>query len=191
MLGPTGKCFAWDERAEGYGRGEGIASFVLKPLPSALRDGDHIHAVIRETGLNQDGKTPTITSPSMDAQVKLIQDVYKRAGLNPADTGYVEAHMTGTPTGDPIEAEALYRTFGQGRSADDAVLVGSLKPNIGHTEPVSGLAAIIKSIFVLKHGVIPPNVNYEKTNPNIPLTEWRLKVSIAALETSDALEAAG
>ncbi|KUI53120.1 Lovastatin diketide synthase LovF [Cytospora mali] len=177
VLGPTGKCFAWDERAEGYGRGEGVASIILKPLAAALRDGDRVHAVVRETGLNQDGKTPTITSPSLDAQVKLIREVYRRAGLDPsADTGYVEAHMTGTPTGDPIEAEALARTFGAGRAESDPVLVGSVKPNIGHTEPVSGLAAILKAIFALREGVIPPNVNYENTNPNIPLKEWRLKV---------------
>lgn len=85
--------------------------------------------------------------------------------------------MSGTPTGDPIEAESLARTFGQGRGVEDPVLVGSVKPNIGHTEPVCGLAAIIKTIFVLRQGVIPPNVNYEKTNRNIPLGEWRLKVS--------------
>ncbi|KAK3944449.1 hypothetical protein QBC46DRAFT_350516 [Diplogelasinospora grovesii] len=168
---------AW--RLMGRHGGEGVASLVLKPLAAALRDGDHIHAVVRETGVNQDRKTPTITSPSLEAQVQLIQDVYRRAGLNPADTGYVEAHMTGTPTADPIEAEALARTFGQGRGAEDPVLVGSVKPNIGHTEPVSGLAAIIKTIFVLQQGVIPPNVNYEKTNPKIPLAEWRLKVPTA------------
>ncbi|KAI0015263.1 polyketide synthase [Xylariomycetidae sp. FL0641] len=176
VLGPNGKCFAWDERAEGYGRGEGVASLVLKPLAAALRDGDHVHAVVRETGVNQDGKTPTITSPSLEAQVKLIRDVYRRAGLDPTDTGYVEAHMTGTPTGDPIEAEALARTFGEGRRVDDPVLVGSVKPNIGHTEPVSGLAAIIKTVFALKNAVVPPNVNYKVTNPNIPLDRWRLKV---------------
>ncbi|KAH6660300.1 polyketide synthase [Truncatella angustata] len=179
VLGPSGKCFAWDERAEGYGRGEGVASLVLKPLDNALRDGDRIHAVVRETGLNQDGKTPTITSPSMEAQINLIQDVYRRAGLDPKDTGYVEAHMTGTPTGDPIEAEALARTFGCGRDLENPVLVGSVKPNIGHTEPVSGLAAIIKTIFVLQQGVIPPNVNYEKASQKIPLAEWRLKVPTA------------
>ncbi|KAI0481329.1 polyketide synthase [Xylariaceae sp. FL0804] len=176
VLGPSGKCFAWDERAEGYGRGEGVASLILKPLAAALRDGDNIHAVVRETGVNQDGKTSTITSPSMDAQVKLIRDVYRRAGLDPADTGYVEAHMTGTAAGDPIEAEALALTFGQARKRNDPVLVGSVKPNIGHTEPVSGLAAMIKAIYTLKHGVIPPNVNYETPNHKIPLDDWRLKV---------------
>ncbi|KKK24815.1 hypothetical protein P175DRAFT_0548914 [Aspergillus ochraceoroseus IBT 24754] len=176
VLGPNGKCFAWDDRAEGYGRGEGVASLVLKPLHAALRDGDVVHAVIRETGLNQDGKTPTITSPSMEAQVAVIEDVYRRAGLSPADVGYVEAHMTGTPSGDPIEAEALARTFGKHRRADDPVIVGSVKPNVGHTEPVSGLAAMIKTVYVLKNRLIPPNLNYLKTNPKIPLDEWHLTV---------------
>lgn len=143
---------------------------------------------MRETGLNQDGKTPTITSPSYDAQVKLIREVYRRAGLDPAaDTGYVEAHMTGTPTGDPIEARALAQTFGAGRAESDPMLVGSVKPNIGHTEPVSGLAAIFKTVFALREGVIPPNVNYENTNPNIPLEEWRLKVSALGMSTQRAL----
>ncbi|KAI0442806.1 polyketide synthase [Xylaria telfairii] len=177
VLGSVGKCFSWDDRAEGYGRGEGVASIILKPLAAALRDGDRVHAVVRETGVNQDGRTPTITSPSLDAQVKLIHEVYQRAGLNPSsDIGYVEAHMTGTPTGDPIEAEALARTFGSGRAESDPMLVGGSKPNIGHTEPVSGLAALLKTIFVLKEGVIPANANYKKTNPNIPLKEWRLTV---------------
>lgn len=139
---------------------------------------------MRETGINQDGRTPTITSPSLDAQVKLIHEVYQRVGLDPSsDIGYVEAHMTGTPTGDPIEAEALARTFGAGRAESDPVLVGSSKPNIGHTEPVSGLAALLKTIFVLKEGAIPANANYKNTNPNIPLKEWRLTVSESGIGT--------
>lgn len=115
----------------------------------------------------------------MDAQTKLINEVYSRAGLNLADTGYVEAHMTGTPSGDPIEAEALARTFGKARPADDPVIVGSVKTNVGHTEPVSGLAAVIKTVFALRNGVIPPNLNYVKTNPNIPLEKWHLQVPTA------------
>lgn len=114
----------------------------------------------------------------MEAQVKLIEECYSRAGLNLADTGYVEAHMTGTATGDPIEAEAIARTFGKHRSAHNPVLVGGVKTNVGHTEPVSGLAAIIKTAFILKNGVIPPNLNYEKTNPKIPLEKWHLQVRV-------------
>lgn len=95
MLGPDGKCYAWDSRAKGYGRGEGTAALVLKPLDAALHDGDNIQAVIREIGLNQDGKTTTITSPSAAAQEALIRECYERAGLDLSETAYVEAHMTG------------------------------------------------------------------------------------------------
>lgn len=176
MVGAEGKCYAWDTRADGYGRGEGVAALILKSLDAAIRDGDHVHAVIRDTGLNQDGKTTTITSPSMAAQVNLIETCYRRAGLDLSETGYVEAHMTGTKIGDATEAEALAKTFGRSR-AHDPILVGSVKTNVGHTEAVSGLAAIIKTVFALKHGQIAPNLNYEETNPNINLDEWHLQVS--------------
>lgn len=178
VLGPEGRCYSWDHRANGYGRGEGMAVVVLKRLSNALTDGDNVHAVIRETHMNQDGKTSTITSPSMDAQQRLIKECYERAGLQLSDTAYVEAHMTGTPTGDPIEAEVLSKTFGSARSADNPVYVGSIKPNIGHTEPVSGLASIIKTALVLKKGLIPPHINYEKPNPAILLDEWNLKLPL-------------
>ncbi|OTB00237.1 hypothetical protein M426DRAFT_15697 [Hypoxylon sp. CI-4A] len=175
MLGPQGRCYAWDARAAGYGRGEGVAALVLKSVDAAIRDGDRIHAVIRGTGLNQDGKTPTITSPSMEAQVKLINSCYRNAGLDLSDIGYVEAHMTGTQAGDLIEATALATTFGA-NARNDPVLVSSVKTNIGHTEPVSGLAAIIKAAISLKRGQIAPNTNYEQGNPKIKLEEWKLKV---------------
>ncbi|KAF7554507.1 hypothetical protein G7Z17_g2865 [Cylindrodendrum hubeiense] len=179
VLGADGKCYAWDSRAHGYGRGEGVATLVLKPLNSAVRDGDRVHAVIIDTGLNQDGKTTTITSPSADAQRQLIEECYRRAGLDLSDTAYVEAHMTGTATGDPIEAEAIAKTFGNSRGANDPVIVGSVKTNIGHTGPVSGLAAVIKTAFALKKEQIPANLNYTTTNPDIPLVDWKLKVSTA------------
>lgn len=181
MTGADGKCYAWDSRAQGYGRGEGVASLILKPLDAALQNGDHIHALVRDTGLGQDGKTKTLTSPSVTAQVRLIEQCYKRAGLSLSETGYVEAHMTGTLIGDLTEAEALATTFGKSRAADDPVLVGSVKTNIGHTEAVSGLAAIIKTIWVLKMRQIPPNLNYKTPNADIPLQEWNLKVEISNL----------
>ncbi|KAK9774990.1 hypothetical protein SCAR479_08264 [Seiridium cardinale] len=177
MLGTNGRCYAWDSRAEGYGRGEGIVGLILKPLDAALRDGDHIHALIRQTCVNQDGKTSTITSPSADAQVKLIEDCYRRANLDPAETSYVEAHMTGTQTGDATEAEALARTFGRTRQMGDPVFVGSVKTNVGHTEPVSGLAAVVKTAWTLQKRQIAPNLNYETPNSKIPQEDWKLRVS--------------
>lgn len=179
-IGAEGKCFAWDERAHGYGRGEGVATMILQPLDAALKAGKQVHAVIRDSGLNQDGKTTTITSPSADAQVKLIRECYKRAGFNMSDTGYVEAHMTGTAAGDPIEAEAISRTFGQSRAEDDPINVGSVKTNLGHTEPVSGLAAVMKTVYALKNQTIPPNLNYAVTNPAIDLKGGHLQVPITA-----------
>ncbi|KAK1988400.1 type I polyketide synthase [Colletotrichum cereale] len=179
MIGTDGRCYAWEERAQGYGRGEGVAVLVLKSLDAALRDADHVHAIIRQTGLNQDGKTQSITSPSVDAQVQLIRDCYRRAGLDPSQTGYIEAHMTGTQVGDLAEAEALAQTFGSDRRAagfEDPVLVGSVKTNIGHTEPVSGLAAIIKAAFAMRNKKVPGNLNYAVGNPKINLGEWNLIV---------------
>ena len=175
LLHEDGKCYSMDHRWGGYGRGEGMAVLVLKKFSAAVKDGDHIHAVIRESAVNQDGRTGTITSPSMDAQRSLIQQCYSRAGIDLASTGYVEAHLTGTG-GDAIEAEALARTFGKSREACDPVWVGSVKSNIGHTEPVSGLAAVIKAALILRHKQIPANVTFEKANPNIPLQDWKLRV---------------
>lgn len=111
LLGGQGRSFSFDARAEGYARGEGVGTVVLKPLSVAVRDGDTIRAVLRETGVNQDGRTPGITVPSAEAQERLIREVYWRAGLDLEETRFVEAHGTGTLTGDPIEAGALARAF--------------------------------------------------------------------------------
>jgi acyl transferase domain-containing protein len=99
-LNKDGKCYSFDSRGEGYGRGEGAAMVVLKNLDNAIRDGDHIRALIRSTGVGQDGKTLGITDPSRDAQLNLIRSVYRQVNLNPQDTKYIEAHDTGTKAGD-------------------------------------------------------------------------------------------
>ncbi|THC90199.1 hypothetical protein EYZ11_010343 [Aspergillus tanneri] len=156
FLSPEGRSFAFDSRATGYGRGEGIATVILKPLEDALRDNDPVRAVIRHTAINQDGRTPTLTSPSQDAQIKLIRSCYRDAGLHPSQTDYVEAHGTGTQAGDVVEA-------------------GSVKSNIGHTEAASGLAAVIKVVMGLEKRCIPPNANFETPNPKIPMEEWKIK----------------
>lgn len=95
VLGPEGKCHALDARAGGYGRGEGVAAVILKRLDAAIRDGDRVHSVIRNTAVNQDGRTATVTSPSVDAQEKLIRECYAHAGLDMASTAFVEGHLTG------------------------------------------------------------------------------------------------
>ena len=183
MLSPDGKCWSFDTRANGYGRGEGVATVIIKRLSDALADNDPIRAIIRETALNQDGKTDTITTPSGPAQVELMRECYRRAGLDPRGTQYFEAHGTGTPTGDPIEGAAMSAIFAEGRENEkDYLRIGSVKTNVGHTEAASGLAAVIKGVLCLEKGLLPPSVNYEKPNPKLKLDEWRLKVQTGMSE---------
>ncbi|KAL4788849.1 hypothetical protein BDV19DRAFT_62188 [Aspergillus venezuelensis] len=174
VLSPDGVSYTFDSRANGYGRGEGVATLVLKRLSDALRDGDPIRAIIRESGLNQDGRTETITTPSEAAQVLLMQDCYSRAGLDPIHTQYIEAHGTGTPTGDLIECRAIAAAFHL--RPNDPLRIGSVKTNIGHTEPVSGLASLIKVILAMEKGKIPPSINFKKPHPSLALEDWGMKV---------------
>ncbi|OQD90731.1 hypothetical protein PENANT_c001G07681 [Penicillium antarcticum] len=178
FLSPDGKCFTFDERANGYARGEAVGCLILKPLASALRDKNTVRAVIRGTGSNQDGRTPGITLPSGAAQETLIRSVYARAGLNPSETEFVEAHGTGTQAGDPIETGAIGRVFGPGRSCDDPLRIGSIKTNVGHLEGASGIAGMIKGILMLENRIFLPNRNFEIVNSRIPLSDWKLKVQL-------------
>ncbi|KAF7156259.1 hypothetical protein CNMCM5623_009652 [Aspergillus felis] len=190
MLSPDGRSYAFDSRANGYGRGEGVATIIIKRLSDALAANDPIRAVIRETALNQDGKTDTITTPSGAAQVELMRECYRRAGLDPRGTQYFEAHGTGTPTGDPIEAGAIAAVFGGDEDRDNEeyyMRIGSVKTNVGHTEAASGLAAMIKGVLCLEKGIIPPSVNYETPNPKLKLEEWRLKVVRTMEQWPDSL----
>ncbi|KAF7169928.1 hypothetical protein CNMCM5623_002479 [Aspergillus felis] len=177
MLSPTGRSRMWDAAVDGYARGEGVAAIVLKPLSQAVADGDDIECIIRETGVNQDGKTPGITMPSATAQAALIRSTYAKAGLDLSRRSdrpqYFEAHGTGTPAGDPIEARAISTAFFGSDlsfspdSRDDTLFVGSIKTVIGHTEGTAGLAAVIKASLALRSGIIPPNRLLEQLNPAI------------------------
>lgn len=180
MLSPDGLSYAFDSRANGYGRGEGVGTIVLKRLRDALEAGDPVRAIIRESLLNQDGKTDTITQPSEAAQITLMRDCYARAGLDPSGTQYFEAHGTGTPTGDPIEARAIAAVFGSqadNRRRTRPLRIGSVKTNIGHTEAASGLAAVIKVVLAMERDQLPPSVNYEKPNHEMRFEEWGLQVA--------------
>ncbi|KAH7304313.1 hypothetical protein B0I35DRAFT_484602 [Stachybotrys elegans] len=165
FLSPDGVCHTFDKCANGYARGEGIVALLIKPASAAMQDGDMIRAVIRAIGSNQDGRTPGLTQPSVEAQARLIREVYNKAGLTLESTGYIEAHGTGTVVGDPLEMAAIHRTFGAKRSLDRPLYVGSIKSNIGHLEGGSGLAGVIKSILILEKGIIPPNALFETLNP--------------------------
>ncbi|KAJ8106971.1 hypothetical protein ONZ43_g6884 [Nemania bipapillata] len=184
LLSPDGRSRMWDTAANGYARGEGIVAVVVKTLASAIEDGDHIECIIRETAVNQDGKTPGITMPSAAAQIQLIRDCYSRAGLdltNPADRPqYFEAHGTGTQAGDPIEAEAISSVFFPGEEKPDGeledLLVGSIKTIIGHTEGSSGLAGILKASLALQNAEIPPNLLLQNINPKVEPFYKRLRI---------------
>lgn len=173
MLSPDGLGRMWDQGANGYARGEGVAAIVLKTLSAALEDGDHIECVIRETGLNTDGATPGgLTMPSAVAQEALIRSTYARAGLDLATPDdqpqYFEAHGTGTPAGDPIEAEAIHRVFSSTRAPDSPPLyVGSIKTVFGHTEGTAGIAAILKASMALQNSCVPPNMLFDRLSDKV------------------------
>lgn len=178
FLSPDGKCYSFDHRANGYSRGEGFGTVVLKRLSDAIRDNNTIRAVIRNTVANQDGKSPGITQPTRQAQVNLINRAYAEIGLDPSGTRYFEAHGTGTPVGDPIEASAISSVFTKYRSEEDPMFIGALKSNIGHLEGSAGIAGLLKSVYVLERGIITPNLWFEKPNPKIPINEWHFRFPV-------------
>jgi hybrid polyketide synthase / nonribosomal peptide synthetase ACE1 len=184
MLSPHGRSRMWDASADGYARGEGSAAVILKPLSQALRDGDYIDCVIRETGVNQDGRTKGITMPSATAQAALIRDTYARAGLDPRKKAdrcqYFEAHGTGTPAGDPIEAKAVHSAFFPSDTEDDILYVGSIKTVIGHLEGCAGLAGLLKVSLALQHAIIPSNMHFERLNAEIVPYSQQLRVPLEA-----------
>ncbi|KAL4911017.1 hypothetical protein BDW74DRAFT_172471 [Aspergillus multicolor] len=175
FLSPDGRCFSFDERANGYGRGEGFGALILKRFDDALRDNDPIRAIIRATGTNQDGRTPGIVQPSPDAQSRLIRETYLKAGVDMRWTRYVEAHGTGTAVGDPIEAAAIADAFCDHISPEDPLYVGTVKANIGHLEGASGVAGMIKSILMLERGKIPGIAGLETLNKTIEERHRSLK----------------
>ncbi|OJD33820.1 polyketide synthase [Diplodia corticola] len=178
ILSPEGASKAFDARADGYGRGEGVGVVVVKPLAAALRDGDTVRAVVRGSAANHNGRTPSPSQPSARAQAALTRAAYARAGLPPSSCGFVEAHGTGTAVGDPLEMRALAETVGEGRTTD--LYVGSAKTNIGHLEGAAGLAGLIKCVLVVEKGIVPPNVGFEKLNPRIVLPD-HVKIATAAV----------
>ena len=178
MLSPDGRCRAFDQGANGYGRSDGAGIVVLKRLSDAVDDGDEVYAVIHGSAINQDGRSRGLTVPGQSAQEAVIEAAARAGGVSAAQFAFVEAHGTGTPTGDPIEAMAIGRATGEGRVTDGAdCLIGSVKTNIGHTEAAAGVAGLIKAALTFKHGVLPPSLHFEKPNPDIPFEELGLKVA--------------
>ncbi|WP_242454417.1 type I polyketide synthase [Bailinhaonella thermotolerans] len=163
---PDGRTKAFDAAADGMVRAEGCGVVVLKRLSDALRDGDRVLAVIRNTAVNQDGRSNGLVAPNPEAQEALLREAYR--GIDPASVDYVEAHGTGTLLGDPIEARALDAVLGRGRDPRRPLLLGSAKTNLGHMEPAAGAAGLIKTVLALARGVVPPSLNFGEPSPHIP-----------------------
>nr|WP_268251644.1 type I polyketide synthase [Streptomyces xanthochromogenes] len=175
-LSADGVTYTFDARANGFVPGEGSAVVVLKPLRTAVDDGDRIYGVIRGSAVNNDGATDGLTVPSEDAQTQVVRAAGERAGVDTGDVQYVELHGTGTPVGDPIEARALGGALGAGRGDEDLLRVGSVKTNIGHLEGAAGIAGLLKVLLSVHHRLLPPSLNFETPNPAIPLRELGLAV---------------
>jgi polyketide synthase PksM len=167
MLSRAGRCHVFDQRADGFVPGEGVAAVVLKRLREALADGDNIYGVIRGSGINQDGATNGITAPSARSQERLERQVYESFRINPDEIQMIEAHGTGTKLGDPVEYEALTNAFRQHTQRRAYCAIGSIKTNIGHAASAAGVAGVIKVLLALKHECIPPSLHFENRNSHI------------------------
>jgi acyl transferase domain-containing protein/acyl carrier protein len=180
---PDGHCRSFDARARGTVGGDGVGIVVLKRLEDAAADGDHIHAVIKGTAVNNDGSRKIgYTAPSITGQADVIREALQVADVDPETITYIETHGTATPVGDPIEIEALKTAFKTNKKG--YCRIGSLKSNIGHLDAAAGIAGLIKTILALKQRMIPPSLHFQSANPeidfdnspfrvNTELTEWK------------------
>lgn len=176
FISKDGRCKTFDKDASGYVRGEGVGVIILKSYPQAVKDRDHIYALIRAIGVNQDGRTSGITVPNPEAQKSLMKKVYKELDLDVNQIHYVEAHGTGTSVGDRVELEALNEVLSEGRNPGNKCLVGAVKSNIGHLEAASSVASLIKAALCLKNKQVPPNLHFNTLNPNVNFNELCLKI---------------
>ncbi|MCS3796554.1 SDR family NAD(P)-dependent oxidoreductase [Niastella sp. OAS944] len=182
LLSKHGRCKAFDEEAAGYVRGEGAAIVILKPYDKAIADNDRIYALLRATGVNQDGRTNGITTPNAAAQKELIKKVYTQSGLDVKQIDYIEAHGTGTQVGDTIEFNTINEVLKEGGYDMDKCLIGSVKTNIGHLEAGAGVAGFIKTALCLYNKQVPPNLHFKHPNPRLDYTNSVLKVPVKAEE---------
>ncbi len=170
IVSPDGHCRPFDAEAKGTVFGSGVGLVVLKHLADALRDGDHIHAVIRGSAINNDGSLKIgYTAPSVQAQAEVIAEALAVAGVEPKTVGYVEAHGTGTPLGDPVEIAALTKAFALGEKRRGTVAIGSVKANIGHLEVAAGVAGLIKTALALERRLLPPSLHFTRPNPKLEI----------------------
>ncbi|KKA30866.1 hypothetical protein TD95_000725 [Thielaviopsis punctulata] len=179
VLSPNGSCSTFSAEADGYARAESVNAVYLKLLDDALRDGDPIRGVIRGTALSANGKTNGMLLPDAKYQQKTIEEAYKAAGITDlTQTPFVECHGTGTPVGDPIEVRGVINAFGTEGEHGKPTYIGSHKPNLGHSEGASGINSLIKAVLAVENGIIPPNIKFNKPNPQIPFDTARLIVPV-------------
>lgn len=177
MLAADGKCKTFDERGDGYVRGEGSGAILIKPLTKAEADGNHIYAVVKATAENHGGRATMLTAPNPNSQAELLVEAYDKAEVDPSTVGYIECHGTGTSLGDPIEVQAMKKAFSElykkhNKAPPDTPHIGltSAKTNIGHLETAAGIAGILKVLLSIKHREIPALLHFEKLNPYINIS---------------------
>ena len=163
----SGKARTFDDNCDGTSVGEGVVAILLKQLDKALEDGDNIYAVIKGSAVNQDGSSIGITAPNVSAQTDVIVKAWRDAGIDPETISYIEAHGTGTKLGDPIEVEGIKKAFERYTSKKQFCAIGALKTNMGHSFEAAGISSLIKAILALKHGIIPPTINFDTPNRRI------------------------
>ena len=182
MLSPDGQCKAFDASANGYVRGEGCGVVVLKRLREAEADGDPIWGVIHGAAVNHGGASVGLTVPNTPALEKVMEEALSEAGVSPAEVEYIEAHGTGTTVGDPIEINAVSAVYTQERQADQPLLVGSVKTNLGHLESAAGVAGLIKAVLVVNQGVIPKHLHFSNPNPSLDWDRLPIRVTSEAMD---------
>lgn len=176
MVSASGECRTFDAGADGFVRGEGCGVLALKRLDDAVADGNRVLAVIRGSAVNQDGPSSGLSVPNGLAQIRVLREALSNAGVSPREVGFVETHGTGTILGDPIEVEALGEVYGEGRPPESPLLLGSVKPSIGHLESAAGAAGLLKLVLALHHGEVPPQRNFETPNPRIDWDRYPFEV---------------
>ncbi|KAI5460632.1 putative polyketide synthase [Mariannaea sp. PMI_226] len=179
LFNDAGRSYTFDDRGNGYGRGEGVGMVALKRLDDALRDGDNVRAVIRSSGINSDGRTNGIMLPNQAAQERLANSLFRNLPFTPADVQYAEAHGTGTKAGDDVEMKTIRNVFCQDRDSESPIFVGATKPNIGHSEAASGTAGLIKTVMAMEKGFIPPNILLDNFKPGLDPSQWNITVARA------------